>query len=48
MSRARKSRTMVPSTPRKRKGPSKKRNGMQKKAAMKDAVTRMTKKGYGG
>ena len=45
MARGRKSRTFGVFTPRRsKKG---KRNGMQKKAAMKDAVTRMFKKGYG-
>lgn len=47
MSRRSKSRTFDPYKPKKSKGKKRiKRNGMQKKAAM-DAVTKMTKKGYG-
>lgn len=48
MAKGRKSKTMTPYTPRKRKGGAKKkRNGMQKMVAMKDAVIKMTKRGYG-
>jgi hypothetical protein len=49
MAKGHKSKTMVVSTPRKRKNAPKrnpKRNGMQKKAAM-ESITKRTKVGFG-
>ena len=46
MAKGHKSRTMTPYKPK--KGPKRnKRNGAQKQAAMKDAITKMTKRGFG-